>query len=208
MSEEIDEIERNARLYREIRYTKLSTSSMKRSSDVFRLKKDHITLDSEDYAHNLKVYFGCIHSINTISLESFSAILTGLNAARNNNISNISTEPKKALLTLTLQTGEHVAGVWSDDNGPSGQTLTWHIGVIELVDSEKVSVSYLQASSKDRCHWVYPETAATLCTPLDQIIATGLSVEYSCATIIRCKITKETVTELDNLLTAYTTDNV
>ena len=168
MSEEIDEIERNARLYREIRYTKLSTSSMKRSSDVFRLKKDHITLDSEDYAHNLKAYFGCIHSINTISLESFSAILTGLNAARNNNISNISTEPKKALLTLTLQTGEHVAGVWSDDN-----------------------VSYLQASSKDRCHWVYPETAATLCTPLDQIIATGLSVEYSCATIIRCKITKE-----------------
>ena len=89
MSEEIDEIERNARLYREIRYTKLSTSSMKRSSDVFRLKKDHITLDSEDYAHNLKAYFGCIHSINTISLESFSAILTGLNAARNNNISNI-----------------------------------------------------------------------------------------------------------------------
>ena len=55
---------------------------------------------------------------------------------------------------------------------------------------------------------MYPETAATLCTPLDQIIATGLSVEYSCATIIRCKITKETVTELDNLLTAYTTDNV
>ena len=39
MSEEIDEIERNARLNREIRYTKLSTSSMKRSSDVFRLKK-------------------------------------------------------------------------------------------------------------------------------------------------------------------------
>ena len=54
MSEEIDEIERNARLYREIRYTKLSTSSMKRSSDVFPLKKDHITLDSEDYANNLK----------------------------------------------------------------------------------------------------------------------------------------------------------
>ena len=76
MSEEIDEIERNARLYREIRYTKLSTSSMKRSSDVFRLKKDHITLDSEDYAHNLKAYFCCTHSIsiNTISLESFSTI--------------------------------------------------------------------------------------------------------------------------------------
>ena len=47
MSEEMDEIERNARLNREIRYTKLSTSSMKRSSDVFRLKKDHITLAVE-----------------------------------------------------------------------------------------------------------------------------------------------------------------
>ena len=134
---------------------------------MYFVKKDHKTLDSEDYAHNWKAYFGCIHSINTISLKGFSVILTGLNAARNYTDSNISTELQNHSSPLTLQGGEHVAGVWSDDRDPSGQTLTWHIGVIEFVSSKTVSVSYLQVSSKDRCHWVHQETAATLCTPID-----------------------------------------
>ena len=77
--------------------------------------------------------------------------------------------------SATLQAREHVAGVWSDDNDPTGQTLTWHIGVIVSIDAESVTTSYLQSNSKDRCHCVYivyPETATTLCTPKDQIIAT------------------------------------
>ena len=99
---------------------------------MYFVKKDHKTLDSEDYAHNWKAYFGCIHSINTISLKGFSAILTGLNAARNYTDTIIS-EPgtSKPFTPLTLQGGEHVAGLSSDDRDTSGQTLTWRIGVIK-----------------------------------------------------------------------------
>ena len=42
-------------------------------------------LEVEDYAQNLKIYFGRISSVKTISLEDFSNILTGLNAAENLN---------------------------------------------------------------------------------------------------------------------------
>ena len=48
---------------------------------------------------------------------------------------------------------------------------------------------------------MYPETAATLCTLVDQIIATELLLLYY------TKLQKKKLTELDNLLTVYTTEN-
>ena len=82
--------------------------------------------------------------------------------------------------------------------------LTWHIGVIESIDAESITFFYLQSNSyKDRCCLVYSESATTLCTPKEQIIATWLSVEYSSAIIIRGKITKETVIEPNDLLSSY-----
>jgi len=84
MKDKVDEVERNERLYIEIWFAEMSTSNMKRSSAVFRLKKNYKKLDSEDYAHNLRVYFGCVNSVNTVTLSDFSYILTGLNAACSN----------------------------------------------------------------------------------------------------------------------------
>ena len=77
MGLKMDELKRNERLYIEIRYAKMSTSNMKRSSAVFRLKKNYKNLDSEDYAHNLKVYFGFVSSVSQITLSDLSYILTG-----------------------------------------------------------------------------------------------------------------------------------
>ena len=42
MKDNTDEAEKNERLYNEIRYAKMSTSNMKRSSAVFRLKKKQL----------------------------------------------------------------------------------------------------------------------------------------------------------------------
>ena len=80
-----------------------------------------------------------------MSISDFSYILTGLNAAcsstavtRNTSSStevpteNTSTEPEQ--VTKTVQTGEHIAGVWADDNDATGRTLTWHLGIVESVD--------------------------------------------------------------------------
>ena len=203
---DVDEAEKNERLYVEVRYAKMSTSNMKRSSAVFRLKKNYKKLESDDYAHNLRVYFGCINSVSTITLSDFSYILTGLSAAcstaaptlNNNNTTEPTHQRKK------IQIGEHIAGVWADDNDTTGRTLTWHIGVVEAMDEDGATVSYLfQTKSSNKSNWMYPESAATFYTQYDQIIANNLSVEYSCVTIIRCKINQSTVTELNKLFKDY-----
>ena len=61
--------EKSERLYIEVRYAKASTSSMNRSSAVFRMKKNYKRLDAEDYAHNLRLYFGWINFLNTITWQ-------------------------------------------------------------------------------------------------------------------------------------------
>ena len=109
MKDKVDEVERNERLYIEIWFAEMSTSNMKRSSAVFRLKKNYKKLDSEDYAHNLRVYFGCVNSVNTVTLSDFSYILTGLNAACSTAAptQNELTEPEQQ--KNTVQTREHIA---------------------------------------------------------------------------------------------------
>ena len=121
----------------------MTTSNMKRSSAVLRLKENYNKLASEDNAHNLRVFFGCIDSVNIITLSDFSYILTGLNTACSTTETppqNKVTEPDQQ---MTVQTGEHVASVWADENDATGRTLTWHIEVVEDVDDGGATVSYL-----------------------------------------------------------------
>ncbi len=49
MKAEVDEVKKNERLYIEVRYAKMTTSNMKRSSAVFCFKQNYKKLDSEDY---------------------------------------------------------------------------------------------------------------------------------------------------------------
>ncbi len=85
---------------------------MKRSSAVFCLKHNNEKLDSEDYAHNLRVYFGCVHSLSTITLSYLSYILTGLNAASSTAAPSQSIAMTPEQQKKPVQTGEHIAGVW------------------------------------------------------------------------------------------------
>lgn len=196
MEEDRDEKEKNERLYKEVRYAKLSCSNMKRSSTVFRLKKNYKNLESVDYAHNLKAYFGCVTSIKQITLADFGYILTGLNAA---SVPGINTETDNEVAdSVQPQPGEHIAGVWADEKDPTGQTLTWHIGVVESVSNDGAMVSYLiQSNNKSKANWMFPETSSTFYTPKDQIIMASLKVEYTCVTIIRCRIANSIIKELD-----------
>ena len=100
---------------------------MKRSSSIFKLKKNYKNLENDDYAHNLKMYFGCLNSVKTITLEDFSYILTGLNAANSTvntaapSVSNSDNSIPVEVLpsgAYNLHQGFHVAGVWSDDSDP------------------------------------------------------------------------------------------
>ena len=205
----VTEEDRSERLYIEVRYAKSSTSSMNRSSAVFRMKKNHKRLDAEDYAHNLRLYFGCINSISTITRADFSSILTGLNAAANGSTTSKAVanllDSERPQTNTDLKTGSHIAGVWSDESDLTGRTLTWYLGVVEGVDETGAMVSYMVQTdyNNNKSNRMYPETSTTYYTPRDQIIALDLPVEYSCATIIRCRITAETICGLDELLNEY-----
>ena len=50
---------------------------------------------------------------------------------------------------------------------------------------------------------MYPEAAATFYTPYDQLIGNNLSVEYTCVTIIRCKINNATIIKMTDLFREY-----
>ena len=86
---------RNKRLYHEVRYAKYSTSNMKRTSIIFRLKKNAKNLDSEEYAHNLKTYFGCANSVQSLTLADLSLVLTGLSSA--NQLENLASVYQSSL---------------------------------------------------------------------------------------------------------------
>ena len=183
---------------------------MKRASPIFKLKKNFKNLDNEDYAHNMKIYFGCLNSVKSISLADFSYILTCLNAANDTSTSehhsteNQITEETPEFGRHNLQIGEHIAGVWSDDTDASGQTLTWHIGVVEQVNNDGATVAYLvQTKNSSKSNWMFPESATTHFTPYEQIISAKLSVRYSCATIIRCQITSSVVSKINDSFESY-----
>ena len=205
----VSEKDKNTRLYTEVRYAKLSTSNMKRSSVVFRLKKNYQRLCSEDYAHNLKLYFGCVTSVSTITRADLSYILTGLNAANTSNetdqsSSQINSESSRGQLKI----GSHVAGVWSNEDNCTGNTLTWYLGVVESLSENGAMVAYMvQTNTNSKSNWMYPDASSnansTFNTPYDQIISTEIPVKYSCATIIRCQLTTNTVNEIDQLLAEY-----
>ena len=214
-NQRISDTEKNQRLYSEVRYAKLSTSNMKRSSVLFRLKKNYKNLCNDDYATNLKLYFGCINSVSTITLADLSYILTGLSAAQTSSNENVSTdlspEENQGSPNSNLKIGSHIAGVWANEADSAGEALTWYLGVVESLSESGAMVSYLvQTKSNDKTHWMYPDTSDigssnSFYTPYDQIIAEDLSnfVKYSCVTIIRCHMEPNTITRLDQLLEEY-----
>ena len=50
------------RLYVEVRFAKHSTTSLPRSSEIFRLKRVHKELSVEEYAENLTIYLGKVEN--------------------------------------------------------------------------------------------------------------------------------------------------
>ena len=59
-------------------------------------------------------------------------------------------------------------------------------------------VSYLiQINTNSQANWMYPETAAISYMPKDEIIMNSLIVEYSCVTIIRCRIGESLIKDMN-----------
>ena len=66
------------RLYIEVRFCKHTCVSLPKSSDVFRLKRNHKNLSIDEYATNLKLYLEKVDANTSATAEDFANALSKL----------------------------------------------------------------------------------------------------------------------------------
>ena len=67
---------KNQRMYVEVRYARVTSTTLKESAKVFRLKCDGRNLSTLEYGENLKKYFDDSESVNTLTLNDLNSVLT------------------------------------------------------------------------------------------------------------------------------------
>ena len=140
---------KNERMYKEIRFQRNSSTSMKRDSAVFRLKSCHKNLDTSDYVANLCAYLDHSRGATKLSMGDLRNVLNGLNTLSGpTEAIDTAIEDKLSPSDSASNTqessyvyGEHVACVWCDD---VGNGINWHLGVVDKVDGDTVAVSYMK----------------------------------------------------------------
>ena len=78
LASELSEKDKVARLYLEVRYSRDTTLSFPKNSDIFRLKRDHRNLDSSTYGANLIIFLDKVTFRNSVAMEDFEAALERL----------------------------------------------------------------------------------------------------------------------------------
>ena len=75
---DIDESQRNKRMYIEVRYARVTSLTLKSTSPLFRLKRDGKNLDTTEYTENLIKYMDDSESVNSLTLDDLNCVLNQL----------------------------------------------------------------------------------------------------------------------------------
>ena len=75
---DIDDKSKLSRMYREVRYARDTCLSLPRTSDIFRLLKDHKKLPVEQYAKNLMIYLDNASCKTEVSMDDFNRAMDKL----------------------------------------------------------------------------------------------------------------------------------
>ena len=119
-------------MYREVRFQRNTSLSLKKEAAVFRLKRSSKYLPTAEYATNLAKYLDQSRNVTNLTMNDLRNVLTGLNGAIANQnqeprvsevkqTESISTDQSKESSEsseteqLAYQNGEHLACVWFDD---------------------------------------------------------------------------------------------
>ena len=70
----LEENEKNKRLYVEVRYARVSSSSFRETASIFRLKQNGRNLTTQEYADNLIKYMDDTESMNTLTLADLNTV--------------------------------------------------------------------------------------------------------------------------------------
>ena len=68
----LEENEKNKRLYVEVRYERVSSSTLKETASIFRLKRNGRNLTTQEYGDNLIKYMDDTESMNTLTLADLN----------------------------------------------------------------------------------------------------------------------------------------
>ena len=71
----LKENEKNKRFYVEVRYARVSSSTLKETASIFRLKRNGRNLTTQEYADNLIKYMDDTESMNTLTLADLNTVL-------------------------------------------------------------------------------------------------------------------------------------
>ena len=193
---------KNIRMYNEVKYARMTSTSLKPTNAVFRLKKNYKNLPTEEYVDNLSAYLSNARSCKTLTIQDLSNVIHCIAAKTSSNIENggnchilektqtantkssdVSEQGTKS--KSQLQTGEHIIAFWIE-----GNDIKWYLGIVDEVkaDGSGVVVSYMTRTDNAGRSWVFPEKADINNTLFDQIIATKVQVNYSGSIRIKCQI--------------------
>ena len=70
-----EENEKNKRLYVEVQYARVSSSTLKETASIFCLKQNGRNLTTQEYADNLIKYMDDTESMNTLALADLNTVL-------------------------------------------------------------------------------------------------------------------------------------
>ena len=201
MSIDIDDETKNKGLYKEIRYARMSSISLKPSASIFRLKRNHQNLSTVEYTDNLCSYLCSARSCKTITLLDLNNVIHGIAEKVTNNSTQIipfqtHKEQPDQSFHQTLDIGEHVAAFWVEND-----SVKWHLGIVEGYEKSLIRISYMTRADMLGTSWTFPETAEVLETSSDQILASKIKVQYSGTVRIRCQIVDEALTVQLNEMT-------
>ena len=142
-TEGIDDNAKNSRMYREVRYARMTSLTLKENASVFRLKKAGKNLETQMYAENLMQYLDDSRNIGTVTIADLNCVQSKLeerdsgveesnNANSNagtlekddkdNQIKNDESTTNESVDT-SMKIGEHLAVFWIED----GNSFVWYL---------------------------------------------------------------------------------
>ena len=171
---------KNNRMKKEVKYARLTCTSLKPTAPVFRLERKSKNLPTQEYAENLTSYLDKARCIKTLTLLDLKHVLTGLTAQVSKyNCNETSSNSQE------FSIGEHIAAFWIEDK------YDWHLGVVDLIKPNgNPQVSYLYSTDKERKIWTFPDpdNIEVQETGKEQIILKKIKVEYLSSINIKCEI--------------------
>ena len=218
-SDDSEETKRD-RLYKEVRYARVTSQTLPPTSALFRLRtKGNKYLPIGDYAKNLSQYLDDSHSVSKVTIAELHQVLLEVEAKAqeeatqqvdkmNTTKAQGKTKKKKKQAPevtpeeekeeeavdseLPLVVGEHVAVYW--DEGEDDRV--WYLGVVDKVnEAGEVSVSHFKRTKKnDDVNWIFPSKKEVHRVRQEQILVSRVNVSYPLSVnSIRCIVHQEDI---------------